>query len=109
LALLRQLPFFKATMTDGKTLPKFLAKKLLPWQFDLQRKQGFSMPLASWLRENKWNEYFRDVLRRSTDSFLNQQFIKRLLDDQEQGRSNRERLFALVLFELWRLDYKIVY
>jgi asparagine synthase (glutamine-hydrolysing) len=29
-----------------------------------------------------------------------------LLDGQAQGRANSERLFGLVLFELWRREYR---
>ena len=99
----------KATPDSRKILPKLLAKRLLPAEFDLQRKQGFSIPLAAWLRGKQWGGYFRDVLLGSNDGLFNEKFVKRLLDGQERGRANSERLFALVLFELWRKEYQIGY
>ncbi len=33
--------------------------------------------------------------------------VSKLLAGQAKGRVNSERLFALVLFELWRREYRI--
>jgi hypothetical protein len=35
--------------------------------------------------------------------------IDSLLRGQDRGRSNGERLFALVLFELWRQEYGVTF
>jgi asparagine synthase (glutamine-hydrolysing) len=99
----------KASSNRRKILPKLLAKRLLPPEFDLQRKQGFSIPLASWLSGKEWGGYFRDVLLDSKDGLFNERFVRQLLEGQERGRANGERLFALVLFELWRREYEIEY
>jgi hypothetical protein len=32
-----------------------------------------------------------------------------LLEGQRRGRNNSERLFALVLFELWRHEYRVTF
>jgi asparagine synthase (glutamine-hydrolysing) len=98
----------KASPHSRKILPKLLASRLLPPAFDLERKQGFSIPLAAWLRGEEWGGFFRDVLLGSGDGLFNKKFIGHLLDGQRQGRANSERLFALVLFELWRREYDIV-
>lgn len=98
----------KATPTRRKVLPKLLARKLLPSGFDLRRKQGFSIPLASWLRQREWGDYFREVLLDSQGSPFNRRFVANLLDGQPRGRSNSERLFSLVLFELWRQEYRVL-
>src|SRR5678816_1589964 len=42
--------YLKATVKGRKVLLKRLADRLLPPQFDQERKQGFSIPLASWLQ-----------------------------------------------------------
>lgn len=99
--------YLKATANSRKILPKQLARRMLPPEFDLQRKQGFSIPLASWLRGREWGDYFRDVLLGSDGGFFNKRFLKSLLAGQERGRANSERLFGLVLFELWRREYQI--
>jgi asparagine synthase (glutamine-hydrolysing) len=96
----------KATSSKKKILTKMLAQKILPPEFDLHRKQGFSIPLAAWLQAGPWKDFFRDVLLESDGAIFNRPFVADLLGGQARGRSNSERLFALVLFELWRKEYK---
>ena len=95
----------KATPREGKILLKRLAAKLLPSQFDLSRKQGFSIPLGTWLRSGPWQDCFRQVLQGDSGGSFDQGIIRALVRGQAKGRSNHERLFALVMFELWRREY----
>jgi asparagine synthase (glutamine-hydrolysing) len=88
-------------------LLKKLAARLLPPQFDQQRKQGFSIPLASWLRKGAWRSYFREVLLSSDGQLFDRGAVRNLLKGQERGVRNSERLFALVLLELWRREYRV--
>jgi asparagine synthase (glutamine-hydrolysing) len=97
----------KATADSRKVLPKRLAARLLPPAFDLRRKQGFSIPLGSWLRSGPWQTFFQDVLLGPGDTPFSRTEMGHLLDGQAKGRANSERLFALVLFELWRREYGI--
>jgi asparagine synthase (glutamine-hydrolysing) len=97
----------KATTSARKILLKRLAAKLLPPQFDNQRKQGFSIPLAAWLQSGPWLKYFRDVLLGSDGRLFDRATVSKLLDGQSRGLRNSERLFALLLFELWRQEYRI--
>lgn len=96
----------KATESERKILLKRLAAKVLPPQFDQQRKQGFSIPLASWLKRGEFRDLFHSVLLNSNSSF-DRKVVRRLLDGHDKGRNNSERLFALTLFELWREHYRI--
>jgi len=97
----------KATLAERKILPKKLAQRVLPPEFDSRRKQGFSIPLASWLLGKEWGGFFHSVLLDAEGSFFNRHTALTLLKGQKQGRSNSERLFALVLFELWRREYNV--
>lgn len=97
----------KATPDSRKVLLKKLCAKVLPPEFDQQRKQGFSIPLASWLEKEPWQSNFREVLLGSDSGFFNRQSVSKLLDGQAKGRANSERLFALVMFELWRREYQV--
>jgi len=97
----------KATAMGRKVLLKKLAARLLPPEFDQHRKQGFSIPLGAWLQSGPWQEYFREVLLGSDSSLFNHKVISNLLEGQAKGRANGERLFALVLFELWRREYRV--
>jgi asparagine synthase (glutamine-hydrolysing) len=99
----------KATSSKKKILPKMLAQNIFPAEFNLHRKQGFSIPLAAWLQAGQWKDFFRDVLLGSDGSIFHRRFVADLIDGQARGRSNSERLFALVLFELWRKEYRIAF
>lgn len=98
--------YLKATVQDKKILLKRLTARVLPPEFDRQRKQGFSIPLAEWLKVGVFRDVFRDVLLDS-ECIFDQRTVKELLYGQDQGRSNSERLFALVMFELWRREYAV--
>jgi asparagine synthase (glutamine-hydrolysing) len=99
--------YLKATATTRKVLLKRLTQRLLPPEFDQHRKQGFSIPLTSWLQGGAWQTFFREVLMDSSSTFFHRKSVSDLLDGQAKGRANSERLFALVLFELWRREYRV--
>jgi len=96
----------KANILQKKILLKRLTERVLPSSFDRQRKQGFSIPLTEWLKDGKFRELFIDVLRDSHCTF-DTQAVNNLLVGQDRGYNNSERLFALVLFELWRREYGV--
>lgn len=98
----------KANQTEKKILLKRLTTRVLPPEFDRQRKQGFSIPLAQWLKGGAFRTLFQDVLRDPQCSF-DSRMVASLLRGQDAGRSNGERLFALVLFELWRREYGVTF
>lgn len=103
----RRIPSrLKATSSDRKVLLKRLSQKVLPPKFDRQRKQGFSIPLADWLRAGEFRDMFRSVLLDKACMF-DRKAIEKLLLGQDRGLDNGERLFGLVLFELWRHEYQI--
>ncbi len=96
----------KATRNHKKILLKRLTAKVLPPEFDRHRKQGFSIPLADWLKAGPFRELFYDVLL-DENCIFDRCAVNRLLEGQARGRSNTERLFSLVLFELWRREYAV--
>jgi asparagine synthase (glutamine-hydrolysing) len=97
----------RATANSRKVLLKRLTARLLPPGFDPHRKQGFSIPLDCWLRSGPWLEFFRDVLLGSKEGPFDGAMVRGILDGEAKGRGNGERLFALVLFELWRQEYQV--
>lgn len=101
-------PRLKATSSDKKILLKRLTTRLLPPAFDQRRKQGFSIPLGEWLKGGAFGRLFNEVLRDPKCSF-EAATVDGLLRGQDKGRSNGERLFALVLFELWRQEYAVTF
>ncbi|MDQ3068426.1 MAG: asparagine synthase (glutamine-hydrolyzing) [Acidobacteriota bacterium] len=97
----------KATATTRKVLLKRLCGRVLPPEFDQRRKQGFSLPLPQWLRGGPWYDFFHETLLGPGDRWFDRDFVKTMLEGQRAGRANSERLFALVLFELWLREHRI--
>ena len=89
-----------------KILLRHLAKRLLPKEYDVTRKQGFTMPLHAWFKGD-WGAYMESVLMNSDEKLFNKRFIRNLFSLQKKGYSNTNRIFALTIFELWRQEYKI--
>ena len=90
-----------------KVLLKKLARKILPPQLDITRKQGFSIPLHKWFR-GEWGTYMREVLTQTDPGIFNPSFIRELLESEERGLvNNSHRIFALTIFLLWFREYKV--
>lgn len=96
----------KASAHQKKILLKRLTERLLPPEFDRHRKQGFSIPLRQWLKRGPFRDLFESVLF-ARDSVFDKTTVRSLMRGQDHGRGNEERLFALVMFELWRREYGV--
>ena len=94
----------KATSRNKKILLKRLAIKLLPLNFQINRKQGFSIPINSWLKKGAFKDLIWETLLDSS-SIFNKKYVHKLLLDQEKGLQNGERLFGLLQFDLWKKEY----
>jgi asparagine synthase (glutamine-hydrolysing) len=96
----------KVNENEKKILLKKLVEKILPSEFDKKRKQGFSIPLAKWLEKGPYKDFFWEVLLDNTSMF-NKKTVEKLLKGQQKGFSNGDRLFGLLIFELWRREFKV--
>ena len=96
----------KVTKHDRKILPKKLCERVLPPSFDLKRKQGFSLPINQWILSGKMDEIIEFALD-DKDSIFDPVTVKMLLNGLKNGRQNGERIYSLVMFELWRKSYRI--
>ena len=88
-----------------KILSRLLAQELLPKALDLTRKQGFAIPLAKWFK-GEWGIYIKSILLDS-DAWFNKKIVLKLIEGQNRGFSNTQRLFALTMAELWRREYRV--
>jgi asparagine synthase (glutamine-hydrolysing) len=96
----------RATAQLAKILPKRLARKLLPAQLDIERKQGFAPPLQEWFK-GELGGFISEVLGAADPALYSRSGIARMLRDQERGLRYSDRLFALTIFELWRRTYQV--
>ncbi|MGH7469598.1 MAG: asparagine synthase (glutamine-hydrolyzing) [Longimicrobiales bacterium] len=96
----------RTTTRARKIVLRRLAARLLPPEFDVRRKQGFSVPVDHWLTGG-WEKFFREVLLSADSSLLRRSAVERLLSDRPRGVVHGNRLFNLTMLELWRRTYRI--
>ena len=94
----------RATSKERKILLRGLAKRLLPPTLDINRKQGFSLPLPAWFK-GEWGTFMTGVLMEADPAIFDKKVIMGLIKGQRWGLANANRLFALTMFELWRREY----
>ena len=97
----------RVNRTERKILLRRLAARLLPPALDLRRKQGFTVPLAAWFR-GPWGSFVRDVLLDDGSQLFAHGAVMEILRLQARGYANSNRIFALLMFELWRREYGAV-
>lgn len=95
---------YKVSGNNKKVLLQEYASQILPSSFEFGRKQGFSIPLDSWLKRGPFKDFFYDTLL-SKESIFSRTEILKTLHANAAGRNNSEKIFGLVMFELWRKKY----
>lgn len=86
---------WKVQGNESRRLQKKLGQRLLPPQLNIERKQGFSIPLDEWLRNSKCKEL--EEVRGGLPSIINQKEVDALLAGHAKGRANGSRIFALIM------------
>jgi len=91
-----------------KWIFKKTMERLLPRENIYRPKEGFSIPIKHWLRE-ELKEMMQDHLsekRIREAGFFNPEPIKRMMAAHLAGRKNySHQLWALLVFEIWRENY----
>jgi asparagine synthase (glutamine-hydrolysing) len=87
-----------------KRLLRRAVAPLLPWSIARARKQGFSVPMAAWLR-GELEPFARQVLAAETvgrQGYLRPDHVSRLIDAHVAGREDLSRqIWGLMAFTLW--------
>ncbi len=95
----------RATPRERKILLKTLARRLLPPTLDIDRKQGFTIPMARWLTPaviNAWMDECREEIR----AVLAPSEVRRLT--QRRGSVAVEHgLFGTIMLTSWMHQYRI--
>lgn len=97
---------FKYNTKSRKMVLQQLGQDNLPSSFNTKRKQGFSLPLADWIRSGPFRDLFNDVLRSESSPFCNRT-VSQLFTEHQSGIDHSEQLFALVMINLWVDRYNI--
>jgi len=96
----------RPTSATLKYLPKTLARRLLPAGFNVDRKQGFTMPLGEWFA-GRWGDRLTEIVTDLPADWLDRAAVGRVLAGQRAGRANTSRVFALAMLSLWRRFYDV--
>jgi len=90
-------------------LRKLLAKKLPPIITN-RKKQGFSIPMRQWIKTDlKYMlDNYLDQSKLRSDPYLNQDEIKKLVNEHLKNRANHNHLlWSLIVYQMWKEYYSI--
>ena len=82
-----------------------LGEKILPKEFDFNRKQGFRIPIDDWFKSRQWCNFTKDVLLDKNQDIFCHSHIKDIISNHMNGDNQGEKLYGLLIFELWRKEY----
>lgn len=89
-----------------KYLLKRIAKNLLPDNFLLERKQGFSIPLAEWMRGDLGKQIIDVINDNNIRKIINPVYVEQLLQQHRINKMNQDsKLWAVLVFGLWARKY----
>lgn len=92
---------------NRKILLKKLAEKILPESYELNRKQGFSIPLNQWMTGPTLDLMYDTI--NSKSAIFDQDVIKTIFQNFEKGFTNADRIYALFMFESWRRRLNVTF
>jgi asparagine synthase (glutamine-hydrolysing) len=102
-------PRWKMRFGELKYILKKLAERVgVPKQVLYRRKQGFSLPLVHWLRQEPSPALLEILLEPKTiqRGYLSQDGLRRRIREHRQGLRDRSwELWHLLIFELWHRNF----
>ncbi len=107
-AVAGELPVeLKATPTVTKVALRKIAERHLPAEIVQRKKKGFSLPLDQWLRNDLQDFTRRCLLQESVSQprFFRSAAIERLLAEHAAGKDHSQRIYSLLMLELWCRAY----
>ena len=99
---------YKMCGRETKWILKQCMEKKLPHDILYRKKEGFSIPMKNWLRQ-ELRPLMEDTLsgeRIKKDGFFNDQYIEKLKAEHVSGRVNHaHQLWSLMVFHFWKDKY----
>lgn len=94
----------------GKYILRKAAEPWLPAEILRLPKQGFQIPMASWLRKGPFGDFAFDLWESSgaeSAGYLEANEVRNLFSEHRSGASDHSRiLYAIVMFLLWRKSFQ---
>ncbi|WP_326717587.1 asparagine synthase (glutamine-hydrolyzing) [Vagococcus jeotgali] len=100
----------RVDMKDGitKIAWREASESKLPDRIVNREKLGFPSPLASWLKEDKYQELLKEAFNSDVaEKYFNVDYLNRLLEEQKQGIANMQKIFTIYTFITWYRVYFI--
>lgn len=95
----------RATINNRKVILRMLGQRLLPSTLDTRRKQGFSVPIDSWMK-GAWHPLLVDA--KSWNGLLVKgEALSRYTSKLKAGQPVGERLYALLFLTMWEHEFQI--
>jgi asparagine synthase (glutamine-hydrolysing) len=95
----------RVTLKERKVLLKHLARRLLPPDLDIDRKQGFTIPISKWLTADILSAW-RDDCGEQIRSVLSDEAVARLMRRRE-SLAGEHSLYASIMLTSWMRQYGI--
>lgn len=74
----------------------------LPERIVNREKLGFPSPLATWLKEDKYQAMIKESFNSDiAKKFFNVDYLNKLLEEQKQGIANMQKIFTIYTFIAW--------
>ena len=89
-----------------KYLLKKLAAKLLPADFEIERKQGFSIPLSDWL-SSKWKTQTIDLINSMETKIIDKKYLLKMINQEGKWFKNNNRIYAILVLLIWAKKYGV--
>ena len=94
--------------TKTKYILKEALQELLPYEILHRGKEGFSIPIKNWLKK-ELKPLMLDVLSEETlrrDQYFDARYVHKLIDEHCKNKENHShRLWALMVFHIWKQNY----
>ena len=78
------------------------SERTIPHDWAQKEKLGFPVPLASWLRDDRYYEMMRELFAGpEADRFFNTEELSRLLEEHRAGADRSRKIWIVAMFLLW--------
>lgn len=98
----------KVNKNSGKIVLNNILQKHLPKNLFDRPKQGFAIPVDSWLRTSLF-KWAKEIIFDSTDfdSYFDNKIISKKWNDHQSGKANwGQSLWAIIIFNQWQQNLK---
>ena len=97
---------YKVSSSSSKLILKEIARKHLPANYPIERKQGFSIP-PSLYNSSSWEDLVSDSIKFLPEDLFNLQYIERLSKPSSTRQTLNSYMFPLIVLAGWLKRYGI--